>query len=111
MTNQASAAADPARHATSDRAIAEAAAAGKLLVDPYARWAARQRIPVIEGFAVDLLAADTAPWDRLGARAALVHVAGRGDWSNIVLAELPGGASTSPQQRTAAAPGPASRAA
>jgi quercetin dioxygenase-like cupin family protein len=81
-----------------DEAIAAAAAAGKLLVEPYARWAARQPIPVIEDFAVDLLAVDTAPWDRLGVPAALVHVAGRGDWSNIVVAELPPGASTSPQR-------------
>ncbi len=103
MTNpasrqQAGAATEPGGRASSDEAIAAAAAAGKLLVQPYARWAARQRIPVVEGFAVDLLAVDTAPWDRLGARAALVHIAGRGDWSNIVLVELPAGTSTSPQR-------------
>jgi hypothetical protein len=89
---------EPGQPASPDEAIAEAVAAGQLLIQPYMQWARRQRIPIIEDFAVDLLAVDTAPWDRLGARAALVHVAGRGDWSNIVVAELPGGAVTEPQR-------------
>ena len=97
MTNAATSS-QTAAPADPGAAIAEAVAAGTLLVDPYARWAERQRIPIIEDFAVDLLAVDTAPWERLGARAALVHVAGRGDWSNIVLIELPAGAATEPQR-------------
>jgi hypothetical protein len=81
-----------------DQAIAEAAAAGKLLVQPYAQWARRQQIPIVEDFAADLLAVDTAPWDRLGAPAALVHLAGRGDWTNIVVIELPPRSATEPQR-------------
>ncbi len=92
------AATEPGEPASPDDAIAEAIAAGKLLVQPYARWAAQQGIPIIEDFAVDLLAVETAPWDRLGARAALVHVAGRGDWSNIVVTELSAGKATEPQR-------------
>jgi quercetin dioxygenase-like cupin family protein len=91
-------AAEAGQPASTDEAVASAVAAGKLLVEPYARWAERQPIPVIEDFSVDLLAVETAQWDRLGARAALVHVAGRGDWSNIIVAELPPGTSTSPQR-------------
>lgn len=103
MTNAATrphtaAATEPGEPASPGDAIAEAAAAGKLLIEPYARWAAQQPIPIIEDFAVDLLAVDTAPWDRLGARAALVHVAGRGDWSNIVVTELPAGKAIDPQR-------------
>jgi quercetin dioxygenase-like cupin family protein len=94
----AGAAAESGQPASPDEAIAAATAAGKLLVEPYKHWVARQPIPVIEDFAVDLLAVETAPWDRLGVPAALVHVAGRGDWSNIVVAELPPGTSTSPQR-------------
>jgi hypothetical protein len=81
-----------------DQAVAEAIAAGKLLIEPYRQWAAQQRIPVVEDFAVDLLTVETAPWDRIGARAALVHVAGRGDWSNVVVTELPAGTATEPQR-------------
>ena len=92
------AATEPGEPASPDDAIAEAIAAGKLLVQPYARWAAQQGIPIIEDFAVDLLAVETASWDRLGARAALVHVAGRGDWSNIVVTELSAGKATEPQR-------------
>ena len=103
MTNAASRpaanpAAGPGQPDSPGEAIAAAVAAGKLLVEPYRQWVGRQPIPVIEDFAVDLLAAETAPWDRLGARAALVHVAGRGDWSNIIVTELPPGTSTSPQR-------------
>jgi mannose-6-phosphate isomerase-like protein (cupin superfamily) len=89
---------ESAAQADPDRLIAEAAAAGKLLIQPYAEWARRQGIPVIEDFAVDLLAVETVPWDRLGARAALVHLAGRGDWTNIVLAEIPPGSATELQR-------------
>lgn len=81
-----------------DQAIALAAEEGKLLVQPYARWAQRQGIPVVEDFAVDLLAVETAPWETLGAEAALVHLAGRGDWTNIVVMKLAPGSTTSPQR-------------
>jgi len=92
------AATEPGEPASPDDAIAQAVAAGQLLVEPYRGWAAQQRIPVVEDFAVDLLAVETAPWDRLGARAALVHVAGRGDWSNIVVTELSAGQATESQR-------------
>lgn len=98
MTNPDSQAAGPDEPVSPQEAIAAAEGAGKLLVEPYTRWAARQPIPVIEDFAVDLLAVEVAPWDMLGVPAALVHVAGRGDWSNIVLSELPPGGATSPQR-------------
>jgi mannose-6-phosphate isomerase-like protein (cupin superfamily) len=81
-----------------DQAIAVAAKEGKLLVQPYARWAERQGLPIVEDFAVDLLAVETAPWDTLGAGAALVHLAGRGDWTNIVVMELAPGSTTLPQR-------------
>ena len=83
---------------TPDQAIAEAAAAGKLLIQPYARWAEEQKIPIVEDFAVDLLSVETAPWDRLGVPAALVHLHGRGDFVNVVVSEIPPGGSTEPQK-------------
>jgi len=81
-----------------DRAIADAAAAGKLLVRPYLRWAEAQGVPVVEDFAVDLLAVETAPWPRLGADVAFVHLVGRGDWTNIMVVELAPAKATEPQQ-------------
>jgi hypothetical protein len=81
-----------------EAAVLQAAAEGKLLVRPYLEWAKAQKIPVVEGFAVDLLGVETEPWDRLGAPAALVHLIGRGDWANVVLATLPPGAATDPQR-------------
>jgi hypothetical protein len=81
-----------------EAAIFEAAAAGKLLIRPYLDWSQDQKIPIIEDFAVDLLAVETAHWDRLGAPAALVHLIGRGDWANVVVVELPASGATSPQR-------------
>lgn len=81
-----------------DRAIADATASGKLLVQPYLRWAERQGLSIVEDFAVDLLGVQTDPWDRLGARAAFVHLAGRGDWTNIVVVEIDPSRTTDLQQ-------------
>lgn len=81
-----------------DDTLAEAVAAGKLLIRPYLNWAAEQKIPTVEDFAVDLLTVETAEWDRLGAPAAFVHLKGRGDWANVVVVELPPGQSTEPQR-------------
>lgn len=79
-------------------AVLEAAEAGKLLLRPYLTWAQDQKIPVVESFSVDLLDVETAHWDRLGARAALVHLIGRGDWANVIVTELAPGAATEPQR-------------
>ncbi|MGH9114954.1 MAG: hypothetical protein ACRDWW_03905, partial [Acidimicrobiales bacterium] len=81
-----------------DQAVAEASAAGKLLVEPYLVWARRQGVPVVEDHAVDLLDVETQPWGLVGAPAALVHLAGRGDWTNIVVTELGLGGCTAPQR-------------
>ena len=80
-----------------ESAVLEAAAAGKLLKRPYLEWARDQGVPVVEDFAVDLLTVETEPWDRLGAPAAFVHLVGRGDWANVVVAVLPPGGATDPQ--------------
>ena len=79
-------------------AIREAAAAGKLLIQPYLDWSKEQKVPVVEDFAVDLLTVETAEWDRLGAPAAFVHLIGRGDWASVIVTELPPGGSIEPQR-------------
>ena len=68
------------------------------LRDPYLEWLAKEGLPVVEGFGVDLLDVETTPWARLGADAAFVHVAGRGDFVSICVMDIPGGGSTDPQR-------------
>jgi quercetin dioxygenase-like cupin family protein len=59
---------------------------------PYEDWREGEGLPVYEGFGVDCLEIDLAPWPRLGGRGAYVDVAGRGDFTNIYVAEIaPGG--------------------
>src|SRR5258708_905317 len=66
----------------------------RYLIDSYLDWAAGQAIPVAEGLGVDLDRVATAPWSRLGggARAAFVHLQGRGDFLALQLIEIPPGA-------------------
>ena len=70
----------------------------KFLTDPYLEWAARENIPIVEGFGVNLLAVETQPWARMGARGAFVHCVGRGDFLNVYVCEIPGGGHTEPQR-------------
>jgi uncharacterized RmlC-like cupin family protein len=70
----------------------------RLLTDPYGEWLAEQGLPVVEDFGVDLLAIETAPWDRLGANAAFVNLKGRGDFISVTVVEIPPAGSTEPQQ-------------
>jgi gentisate 1,2-dioxygenase len=70
----------------------------KFLTDPYLEWAGREGIPIVEDFGVDLLAVETGPWARMGARGAFVHVKGRGDYMSTFVCEIPPGGKTDPQQ-------------
>lgn len=70
----------------------------KFLLDSYLEWVKGEGIPVVEDFGVDLLAVQTAPWARLGADAAFVHLKGRGDFINVVVVELAPGGGTDPQK-------------
>jgi mannose-6-phosphate isomerase-like protein (cupin superfamily) len=72
----------------------------RYLIDSYLEWAARQRLPIYEDFGIDLLGVEVAPWELLGgqARAALIHLLGRGDYVNAYVCELPPGGQTGPQR-------------
>ena len=70
----------------------------KFLNDPYLDWARGEGIPIVEGFGVDLLAVETRPWARMGARGAFVHLKGRGDFASVYVCEIPGAGATDPQQ-------------
>lgn len=67
-------------------------------LDPYGTWVAGEGIPIHEGTALDLFAAETADWPRYGAKGAAVHLRGRGDYCNMFVLELPAGASSLPQR-------------
>ncbi len=72
----------------------------RYLIDSYLEWVARQRIPVVEGVAVDLNAVQTSPWPRLGGggRGAFVHLRGRGDFVALQVIDIPPGARTDPMR-------------
>jgi mannose-6-phosphate isomerase-like protein (cupin superfamily) len=70
----------------------------RLGIDPYLDWVAREGIPIHEGIALDLFAAETSPWARYGAKGAAVHLRGRGDYCNMFILELPAAGSTLPQR-------------
>ena len=76
------------------------AAEAKFLLDPYLDWAKREGLPVHEDAVVDLAAAETGPWPRLGERCqgAFVHLPGRGDWMTVFLLDLPPGGASAPQR-------------
>ena len=61
----------------------------KMLLDPYAIWAAKEGVPIHEDFGVDLLRGRTAPWPRFGVDGAIVHVKGRGDFMTVFAARPP----------------------
>ena len=70
--------------------------AARIGIDPYLEWLAREGIPVVEGFGVDLLAVPTAPWARYEARGAAVHLKGRGDFLCMFVLEVAPGKATAP---------------
>jgi len=70
----------------------------RYLIDPYQEWAAREGVPIVKGFGVDLLAVDVRPWARKGAGGAIVQLDGRGDFADIHVIEIPPGGETLPQR-------------
>ena len=68
----------------------------KFLVDPYMNWAKGENIPIHVDFGLDLLALETKPWDRYGARGCFAHCHGRGDFMANYVLEVPAGSKTTP---------------
>ncbi len=57
-------------------------------IDSYLDWVANEGLPVHAGLAIDCFAVEeTAPWARAGARGAVLHLDGRGDFCNMLLLE------------------------
>ncbi len=70
----------------------------KMLLDPYATWAAKEGVPITEDFGVNLLTVPTAPWARFGVDGGIVNLKGRGDFVSIFVLDLAPGAKTAPQK-------------
>ena len=62
-------------------ALAEARKAARLGLNPYNDWVAREGINVVEGVGHYLPGVETKPWPRYGVKGALVHLTGKGEWS------------------------------
>jgi hypothetical protein len=69
----------------------------RILTDPYLEWAARESVPVYEGFGLDLLALELRQWARFGVNGAIGHVHGRGDFLTLFVLEIPPGGKSAPQ--------------
>jgi uncharacterized RmlC-like cupin family protein len=63
-------------------------------IDGYEEWLARQNLPVHSGLAIDLMTVETAPWPKIGADAAFVHLDARGDYCTLHIVDIPEGDST-----------------
>lgn len=69
----------------------------RMLIDSYRVWTRGEGVPIVEDFAVDLRTIEVRPWDRLGLNGAIVNVAGRGDFLDMWLLEIPAGGQGAPQ--------------
>ena len=67
-------------------------------LDSYLEWVAKEGLPVIEDYGIDLFKVETKMWARNEAKTAAVHLKGRGDFANMFLFELAPGKATSPQR-------------
>jgi hypothetical protein len=68
----------------------------RFLRDPYMEWARGEGIPLHLDFGHDLLALETASWDRYEARGCFAHTHGRGDFIANYVLEIPAGKKTRP---------------
>ena len=67
-------------------------------IDPYLVWTEKEGLAIAEDYGIDLFKVETKHWPRYDAKAAAVHLKGRGDFTNMFVIELPPGGSTSPQR-------------
>jgi hypothetical protein len=68
----------------------------RYLLDPYLDWAKGEGVPIHEDFGHDLLALETAQWDRYDARGCFAHTHGRGDFMANYVLEVEKGRKTRP---------------
>jgi quercetin dioxygenase-like cupin family protein len=67
-------------------------------IDAYLDWVEKERLPVAEGYGIDLFKVETAEWPRYGVKGAVVHLKGRGDFCNMFVYDIAAGQATAPQR-------------
>jgi mannose-6-phosphate isomerase-like protein (cupin superfamily) len=67
-------------------------------LDAYLDWVDREGIPVATGLALDPFEVTTGDWPRYGAKGAVMHFRGSGDFCNMFVLEIAAGGSTLPQR-------------
>ena len=72
------------------------ASASGFLIDPYRDWTEGEGIPIHLDFGHNLLALETAVWDRYDARGCFAHTHGAGDFMANYVLEVSPGRKTSP---------------
>lgn len=78
--------------------VAEVVPEGKYLVNPYEDWARGERVPILTGRTIDLMAAELRPWPRFDCQGAIAHVDGRCDFLTVFVHEIAPGKSAAPQR-------------
>jgi mannose-6-phosphate isomerase-like protein (cupin superfamily) len=68
----------------------------RFLLQPYLDWAKNEGPPIIEGFSIDVLAAETGYWPRYDCNGAFLHTRGRGDYCTAYALDIPPGKKTAP---------------
>ncbi|WP_211223747.1 hypothetical protein [Massilia niastensis] len=71
-------------------------AEARVLIDPYRDWTEGENIPIHLDFGHNLLALETARWDRYDARGCFAHTHGAGDFMANYVLEVEGGKKTRP---------------
>lgn len=66
------------------------------LISSYDQWVREEKVPLHTGFGLDLRTLDVGRWDRFDLDGAVVNVAGRGDFLDAWVLEIPGGGSSRP---------------
>ena len=70
----------------------------KFLIDTHREFIERDGIPIVESFGIDLLNVEVKPWARMEAKGAYTLTAGRGDFLDMYVLEIPPGAAAAPQK-------------
>jgi mannose-6-phosphate isomerase-like protein (cupin superfamily) len=69
------------------------------LIDTYLDFIHAEGVPIVEGFGLDLLAADVRPWPRMGSvNGAYALTSGRGDFIDMYVLEIPPAGAGDPQK-------------
>jgi quercetin dioxygenase-like cupin family protein len=72
----------------------------KFLINSHQEFIERDGIPIVESFGINLLDVETKPWARMGDKVhgAYTLAAGRGDFLDMYVLDMPPGTSSAPQQ-------------